>query len=311
MSFLTEDLIQSVKDRSFAPISQTTFQDADILRILNEELSLRLVSKIQRTREDFFLTRQTQALMSGKDHYYLPKRAMGNALKAVFIVDSAGNKRPLTRREIDRMGEYSASAGETSEFYFEGDQLVLMQPPSNTTDSLLFVFSRRPNTLIATTSCALISSVANAGGTATFTVDTDLTASLSVGSKVDFLRSDSPFYPWCENLSITAITTTTIAVASSGVYDVDGATVLPAANDYICPTGYSNMAMIPIEFHPVLAEMAVCRMLRSMGDLNKWNASRAQLAEMLDEALDLIKNRAEASPQRPSKKRGLIRNFRA
>lgn len=310
MSFLVEDLIESVKDRSFIPISQNTFADDDLLRILNEELSLRLVSKIQKQREDFFITRQSTNLIANKDHYLLPKRAMGNSLKALFIVDSGNNKRLLTRREIDRIAEYSTTAGESSEFYFEGDEIVLMHPPAGNGGSLLFVFSRRPNKLIATTSCAKISSVSSLGGTTTLTVDTDLTASLAISGKVDFLRKDSPFTLWADEVSITSITATTIGVLTSAISDVD-ATIEPAAGDYICPTGYSNIPMIPEEFHPVLAEMGTNRVLRSLGDLNKWQASSALLREMTTEALDLIKNRAESSPQRPSRKHGLIRSFRA
>jgi len=310
MSFLVEDLIESVKDRSFAPISQTTFEDADILRILNEELSLGLVSKIQKQREDFFVTRQTTALVANKDHYLLPKRAVGNSLKALFVTDTNGNKRLLTRREIDRIAEYSATTGESSEFYFEGDQVVLMHAPATAGSSLLFVYSRRPNKLILTTSCAKITAVSSVGGTTTLTVDTDLTASLSVGDDVDFVRTNSPFTIWSEEVDITAITATTIAVATADVIDVDSS-VEPGVGDYICPSGYTNIPMIPEEFHPVLAEMGACRMLRSLGDLNKWQAASAVLKEMMGEALDLIKNRAESSPQRPSRKHGLIRNFRA
>lgn len=308
MSFLAEDLIESVKSRSFAPISQTTFQDADILRILNEEMSLGLVAKIQKQREDFFLTRKTTNLIASKDHYLLPKRAIGNALKALFLV-SGTDKRLLTRRDIDRIGEYSTTPGDSSEFYFEGDEVVLMHTPGSGTDSLLFVYSRRPNKLALTTSCAKISSVSTVTTTTTFTVDTDLTADLAVGDKVDFLRTDSPFTLWSEEVAITAITATTIAVLKSDIVDVDG-TVEPAALDYICPTGFSNIPMLPEEFHPVLAEMGACRMIRSLGDAAKLQASMATLKQMMDDALDLIKNRAESSPQRPSRKRGLIRNFR-
>jgi len=310
MSFLAEDLIESVKDRSFAPISQNTFQDADILRILNEELALRLVAKIQKTREDFFITRKTVSLIANKDHYLLPSRTVGNALKALFLVDSVGNKRLLKRRDIDRIDEYSTTPGDSEEFYFEGDEIALMHAPASNTDSLLFIYPRRPNKIILTESCAKITAVNTVGATTTFTVDTDLTASLSTSSEVDFVRNESPFTIWSEEVVISAIDATTIAVPTASVSDVDGS-IEPGVNDYICPTGYSNIAMIPEEFHPVLAEMAACRMLRSMGDLNKWQAGMAVLKEMEADALSLIKNRAESSPERPSRKRGLLRTFRS
>lgn len=308
VDFLIEDLIESAKDRSFAPISQSTFQDADILRIANEEI-LRVMSAINKVREDFFYARQTTAMVAGKDHYLIPKGAAGNALKALFWVDSASNKRLLQRRDIDRIGAYSSAKGDSDAFYFEGDEVVLTSSPSGG-DSLLFIFSRRPNRLVLTSDCAKITSVASAAGTTTFTVNTDLSTALPAGSKVDFLRATSPYTLWSESISITAITATTIAVLSSDVYDVDGVTVEPAATDYICPTGYANIPMLPIEFHPVLAQRITCRMLSSLGDLNKLQAGKADLMEIERDALSLIKNRAESSPERPSKKSGLLRAFR-
>ena len=309
VDFLVEDLIESAKDRSFAPISQSTFQDADILRLANEEI-LRVTAKLITVREDFFYARYTQSMTAGKDHYLVPKGASGNALKALFVVDSGGNKRKLNRRDIDRINEYSATQGDSDAFYFEGDEIALMNPPSGG-DSLLFVYSRRPNRLVLTTDCAKITAVNSNAGTTTFTVDTDLTASLSTGSEVDFLRAVSPFALWGEEVAITAITATTIAVATTDVVDGDGSTVEPGLFDYICPTGYANIPMLPIEFHPVLAQRITCRMLASLGDLNKLGAAKMDLKEIEMDALAVVKNRVESSPERPSRKNGLIRQFRS
>lgn len=310
VDFLVEDLLESAKDRSFAPISQSTFEDADLLRIGNEEL-LRVVANIIRQREDFFYARQTTQLIAGKDHYLIPKHASGNALKALFLVDGSGNKLALNRKDIDRIDEYSTNAGDSDSFYFEADEVVLVNPPSSAADSLLFVYSRRPNRLAMTADCTKITNVSSVGGTTTFTVNTDLTSSLSVGSEVDFLRATSPFALWAQEVAITAITTTTIAVATTDVVDVDGSTVEPAATDYICPTGYANIPMIPVEFHAVLGQRIACRMLSSLGDLNKLQAAKFELKEIEDAALAIIRNRIESSAERPSRKRGLISRFRA
>lgn len=310
MSYLVEDLIESVKDRSFAPISQTTFQDADILRILNEELSLSIVSSILKTREDFFLARKTISLVASKDHYPVPKRAVGNSIKALFAVSSGGDKRALKRRDIDRIDEYSGNGGSTGEFYFESDELVLMQPPSDSSDSLLCIYPRRPSELVLTTSCAKITSISSTSTHTTFTVDTDLTADLSVGEYVDFLSHKAPFQCWSEEVAITAITTTTIEVLKANIVDVDGS-VEPVANDYICPYGQANIPQIPIEFHPVLAQKGANRMLAALGDQAKLQAGVAIERMMMEQAIDLIQNRAESSPIRPSRKRGLLRTFRS
>jgi hypothetical protein len=310
VSFLVEDLIESVKDRSFAPISQSTFQDADILRILNDELNLKVVADLQRSREDFFYYEKTVSIVANKPRYMVPKGAIGNTVVAVFYVDSNGREYPpLTRRDISDTADFTQATGQPIHFYFVGDQIGLYPYPDESSGSLRFVIPKRPNKLILTESCAKITNVSSAAGTTTFTVDTDLTASLSVGSKVDFLRADSPYALWADEVAITAITTTTIAVATTGVDDVDG-TVLPQDNDYICPTGYANIAQIPEEYHAVLCQMAANRMLRGMGDLNKLAEGRSELKELRDEAMATIRQRAETAPDKVYIKSALLKAFR-
>lgn len=308
MAFLTEDLVESVKQRSFIPISQSTFTDTQIIALLNEELRLSLVADIMGAREDFFLTTKTTAFVANKDHYLIPNLCIGNNLKAVFATDSSGNRKMLERRDVDRSAEYNSASGEPEKFYFEGDEIVIMPKPSVATGSILFSYFRKPNQLTPTSSCAKITAVSSLSGTTTFTVDTDLTAALAVGSKVDFIRGKNPHTLWSEEIAITAITTTTIAVATAGIVDVDDS-VEPAIGDYICPTGYSNVAMVPEEFMPVLAQMGAARALGALGDLNKWQAAMAVLKGMRDEALSLIRQRVESSPELHSRRNSLTTAF--
>lgn len=308
MAFLAEDLIESVKSRSFIPVSQSTFTDAQILQIISEELCLSLVSDILGAREDFFLTTKSTALVANKDHYLIPNLCIGNNLKAVFIVDANGQRRALQRRDVDRSDEYSALSGEPEKFYFEGDEIVLMPKPSVATDSLLFSYFRKPNQLTLTAKCAKITAVSTLAGVTTFTVDTDLTASMAIGDQVDFLRAKNPHTLWSEQVAITAITSSTIEFLAADIQDVDG-TIEPGIGDYICPTGFSNIAMVPEEFVLVLCEMAAARMLRSLGDLQKWQASQAMVEKMRKEALSLIVQRVESAPETHSKINLLARAF--
>jgi hypothetical protein len=308
MAFLVEDLLEEVKARSFAPISQTTFQDADLLRILNSELKLKLVADLIKIREDFFLWRSSTPLIANKSLYPLPTKAIGDSVKAVFIVDSAGQERPISRKDIDHLGDYSQATGDPQYFYFEGDRIGLFPTPSSG-GSILFSFPRRLNELTLTSTCAKITAVSTLAGVTTFTVDTDLTASLITGALVDFLKGTSPYLLHAEGVAITAITLNSIEVATAGVDDVDGS-VLPAIGDYICPAGYSNIPMIPEEFQIVLAQMGAVRLLASLGDMNKWQSAKGELNELRAEALKLVKNRAESAPEKVTRKNPLLRTFR-
>ncbi len=42
MSYFVEDLVESIKTRSLAPIAQTTFDDAKLIEMANEVLTVKL-----------------------------------------------------------------------------------------------------------------------------------------------------------------------------------------------------------------------------------------------------------------------------
>jgi hypothetical protein len=309
VSFLVEDLIQSAKDRTLAPISQNTFETADLVRIHNEEMLLKLVSDIMSVREDFFLSTKTTSLVGGVARYQIPKRAVGNTLKAVFFQSSTTSERKLEKVDVEDRDGFAGQTGDPECFYLEGDEVVLLPTPAASSGSLIFSYYAKPNRLIETSSCAKITNVSSAGGLTTFTVDTDLSADLSVGDKVDFLSGVSPYLLWADEVSITAITASTIEVATTSV-DNEAGTVEPQDDDYICPTGYANIPMIPEEFHPVLAQMGAVRVLAALGHLDKWQAAKAELQELRKESLRLIKNRVESSPDMVVHRNGLVNHFR-
>jgi hypothetical protein len=306
MLFLTEDILNSAKVRTFAPISQTTFSDADLILIANEELQLKLVSDIQSIREDFFLGSTTQSLVANIGAYYIPSRAIGNALRAVTYVDSQGSESsPLNRISIDRAYLFAGTNTVPSAYYIQSDQIVLLPTPSISAGSIRQYFAQRPNQLVATASCAKITAIATVSGTTTFTVNTDLTATLAVGGTVDILRAKSPFMLTALDVPVTVISASTIAVSQSLVSDVNLG-MLPAVGDYICLAGQANIAQVPQEFHPMLAQMVAIRILESLGDMNKRGAAEQTLNALRKEALKLIKNRVESAPQKVDTRGGIL-----
>lgn len=295
MQYLTEDLLSSIKLRAMVPTSQATFQDADLIMLANEELQLKLVSDIMGQRENFFLTNQSTGLIAGVDTYTMPSRAIGNSLKVVWYVDAQGAKSKLTLKDVDELPDAIQTQSVPNMYYIQGDRIVIPMPTSSV-GQIRFDFFARPNKLVATSTCAKIQGSTVSGGLVTFAVDTDLTASLSVGSLIDVVSMTSPFVLWGFKVPITAITSTSIQVSASQVSDAAG-NLLPIATDYICPTGTANIAQVPQEFHPVLAQMVANRLLFALGDQAKYQLGMATLKEDRQNALSLIKNRVELSPQ--------------
>lgn len=309
MSYLVEDLIASAKLRSFAPTSQYTFETADFIRIANEELSQKLVPDIFGKREDFFLTFKDVDLTSGVDRVTIPKRAIGNTFKSLWYVEDGVIKYQLKLATEEEYESYSGSTGTPQMFIIEGDEVVLLPTPNSSSGSVRFRYYAKPNLLISTSSCAKITAISSASGTTTFTIDTDLTADLSTGDEVDVVSGASPFLLWADEVPLTAISSTEMEVDTDDVDNAAG-TVEPQVSDYICPTGYSNIPMIPVEFHAVLAQMMAVRMLAGLGDLNKLTAAAQILEQMRKESVSMIVNRVESQPRliRPQRN-GLLRTF--
>ena len=308
MGFLVEDLLASIKLRSFVPVSQDTFTETEILAIASEEMRLGIVSDIMGIREDFFLKSKTVTVSSGKSTYTIPAGAIGTSLKTIFLRDAGGYRKKLTRLDIDRAPGFNGATGEPEFYYIMGDEVELLPTPSSAY-TLEFVIFETPNELLATASCAKITGVTSVSGTTTLDVNTDLTASLVVGSKIDFLSSQSPFLLWASRVAITAISSTQIQVATADIDDALG-TAEPQINDYICPTGFANIPMIPPEWHPVLAQSAAVRLLMGLGDGNKLAVATQILDRHRAAALKLIKNRVESSPERIGPRNNILRAFR-
>lgn len=310
MSYFTEDLIASIKNRSLAPISQATFTESDLLALASEELRTKLVSDLIKIREDFLQTHKIVPLEAGIAYYAIPERAVGDALKSVSYVEPSGQVRPpLPRGDSTDEGYYSITGGMPTRFYLEGDEVVLIPKPLNSAGSLKMVYPMRPSKLIATSGCAKITAVSYNSTTASFTVNTDLTASLSVGDKIDFVSAKSPFKCWAIDAVITQITDTLIECAVSSVVDANGS-VQPETDDYICPAGFSNIPQIPIEMHSVLAQMTVVKLMESLGDRAKMEAAKVELREMRSEVGLVTKNRVESTPQRANRRTSIRKFFR-
>jgi hypothetical protein len=310
MAYFVEDLLESIKSRSLAPISQSTFTDAKLVSMADEELQLKMVSDLISVREDFFLTEESTSIIAEVENYPVPSRAIGNALKQVFFIPTGTTtKIPLVRVDSERVEYFQTDGSEPRKYYILGDEIILLPTPQTACGSLLFVFPAKPNTLTQTLNCAKITAKISNVTTASFTVNTDLSSSLAVGDYVDFLSASAPFKLWKYRAQITQITSSLIEVAIADVTNAAG-TVEPLVNDYIVPTGTSNIPQIPISHHAILSQMVVVRLMESLGDLNKMNAARATLNEMRMEASKLVKNRVENSPVKVNWRKKLGSYFR-
>jgi hypothetical protein len=295
--YLTEDILESVKRSGFVPISETTWSDADLTALATEELQNKIVPTIMTVREEYFLTHKQQTITATLDRYTMPERSIGQAMKDVLFMPNTSSPRdiyPVAKVSVHELRAWDGATGTPGIFYIEGDEIVFVPPPSATNAAALFYYYRRPSKLVATTSCTKITAITQGATNTTFTVNTDLTASLSAGDLVDFASMKSPFLSWADDVAIVSISATEVVVLNSSVVNVVNA-VEPQVGDYICPAGSANVPQVPVEFHTILAEMVNARIMKALGNMESYAAIQANVQEMLANTLHLMSNRIEAA----------------
>lgn len=292
MFYTTDTLLTAIDSNTMYPTSSQTQSEDDVLVMLNEEMMINLVPAMHSVREDFFLRRAVQTVVANVSHYPVPSRALGNALKHVFYLDTNNTRYELFRMKITDLSLVSLSIGGNAQnFYMMGDEVVLYPVPTGG-GSLELWYYERPNQLVKTEDVTRITAINSLAGTTTFTVNTDLTASLSVGSEVDFLSAQSPFLLWKQNVVITAITSTTIEVDTADVTN-EADVVTPVVGDYICPEGTANIPMIPEEFQPILVQAVTARIMMTIKDEKGYALAKAKLDSQIAYMKQIIGNRVE------------------
>jgi hypothetical protein len=147
------DIIESVKRNISFPISQNTFSEEDILAFANEEMDISQVPNVLQFQENYFLFEEDIPLVSGKNKYPIPSRAIGMNVKAVFFKDSNNNLYEMTQINDDDSPYFQRNTGsETTaySYYFKNTEIVISQGFQNTpsTGYLTIRYYLRPNKLV-------------------------------------------------------------------------------------------------------------------------------------------------------------------
>lgn len=297
----TESLIAASKLSEFFPTGQGTFNDpVDLISFANQEMQIKIVPVVMSVRQSYFGATMSRPLKNNLNHYAFPERAIGNAVEDVFFCPNSAQpytRWALSKLQIHDVQSYSSIGGTPSGMYIQGDEVIVVPTPSGLagTEVLQMPYFMRPNSLVSTSACAKITGSSVLGAQTTFTVDTDLTATLLVGAKSDIICFTSPFRPWATDILVQAITSSAITFNTSDVQDESGSTT-PQIGDYICLAQTANIPMIPQEMHPILAEMIAFRCNKALGNAQGMQGCASNIKDMLSGAMKLIENRIASEP---------------
>jgi hypothetical protein len=297
---LVDALAAKVNLKCLNPISQNTYLAADIVDLMNDDMSMVIVPLLKKAQQDYFVYNVDVTIVNGKSAYTMPPRAVGNALRDVVLVDSAGNEVALNNlmREYMKVQfpfNFVPSIWSFGQ-YLTGNEINLYNTliQSYTAYTLRFITERRPGGLTLSSNCGQITAVTGNVLTLSY-VDPSWTTSTTF----DIINQLPPFQSIADDATITAISGFQITLTSvpTGI----------AIGQWVCPAMLSCIPQIPYEFFPLLTERTVATLAEALDMSQLLASSKAKIAEFEGNAASLARPRVTGSPRVIINKDGMHR----
>jgi hypothetical protein len=292
-------LIRSVRNRALIPTDTSTFQDEDILDILNEEVTQGLLSTIMVLNEEHMVDHidipidSSEDLSGGID---IPERAVGNKLREVSYIRE-GNVYELSRISLEEISDfrndYDRYNYNLDLFYVEGNKVKFISNKVNA-DFIRMYFYMMPNDIVKEDECSEVFSIVDNGdGTTTLNMTSvpDAFSNLPtmdiVGAKVPNKIKKFDINPISVNR-----TQKTIKFNTS---DIDG---VIEKGDFVCQQFTSPYLNMPTEMHSLLAQRAAIYILEALGDTEGLRNAMMRLQQMETSIQTILEDRVEGAPQK-------------
>jgi hypothetical protein len=297
---LVDTLAAKVNLKCLNPISQNTYQLADIVSMMDDDLSLVIVPLLKKVQQDYLVYNVDQTIVNAQSAYTLPPRAVGNACRDIVLVDSSGNEialNNLMREYIKVQFPFNFIPSIWSfGMYMTANEVNLYNTliQSYTSYKLRFIVERRPGGLTLSTNCGQVTAIT--GNILTLSnVPTDWTTATTF----DIINQLPPFQSRGDDLTINTIN------GQQVTFDSVPSSV--AKGDWVCPAMLSCIPQIPYEFFPLLTELAVATISEGLDMAQLLAAAKAKIEAYNSNSAALARPRVTGSPKIIINKDGLSR----
>ena len=295
--YTSTELLIDVKRKSFVPISQITFSDDDLLSMADEEIQTGIVPFIMSVREEYLVDYQDITIDANNRAYEIPSRAIGAKLRDVTVLINPLSTNQPNERSLPQINAEDAVYNNSfnnflsTQAFFLRDNQVILSPNSTNFggQTLRLYYFKRPNRLVPTSSCAQIVSIIT--NTAVINlIPTAFGNGNTISIISDVVKAKPPFKLLTMDITLSIDTTT-----NTVTFPADISTYGITVGDYICLSGESPIAMIPVEVQSLLAQRVAVKLLASMGDDKNFQIATNRLVEMEHSIRDLLSNRVEGA----------------
>lgn len=295
IDFTTTGNVEDIKRNGIFPDAQTLYQASDLVGILSDELHAVVVPLLIQLKQEYLVSVYDSAIAQGAAAAFINSRAVGGKLRDAVLVDSGGQELPLRRYEPEDLKE-GFQRGSNRGFYVDNDRIIFLpQGDDLSVYTLRQRVYRRPNNLVQVSSAARVTAINRATKTVTCaSVPSAFTTSLIY----DIIKGKPSFRAHGEDLAVSTILGFDITFVDDLPDDME-------VGDWIAEAGFSPIAQIPYELHPLLEQRALIRVLDGVGHESAKKRAMETYAEMVDTYAKLVNPRVDGAPQKIVSRRGI------
>lgn len=267
----TTDLLADVKRACFLPSDEDTELDADLLSFATSACVLKLAPVLCFKGSEYYVRDKDTALVASEAGYRLPARAVLGKLRDLLIVDAAGVERDVTECNAEDAWRYGATPGTPVAYYFRGEHVRLLPPPSTAGDSLRMRYYLRRPKLVAVDAAPRITAI----DTGARVITASIPSTWTTASTVDLIRAGG----LCDHLGIDLV----VSAVDGGFASITLAAALPsdlAVGDYVSLSDEASLVCLPEELYEALVAFTASRQLQASAD-PRWQVAEGRGKEEL------------------------------
>lgn len=273
--YSTTALVSNVLLIAHVPLSNSTFNPAQIVNLASRELQTAIMKQILSVRQGYYLTYED--FTPTQDGLYpIPPNAIAGALENIEIVQSPSIIQVNIVEESEQFAT-NASTATSYGFFMRGNNIQILPYPTNT---VRVWYSRRPSVLVPTLNAGLVTAIAGPVISLATVPSTFL-----VTQSVDLVEAQ-PTFEYLGTRTITNVSLTDITLDS----DVTGL----AVGDWMAIENQTPIPQIPVEFRPLLEQRVVVKIYELQGYLDKMKAAQEKLSELERDLFSLISPRVKS-----------------
>lgn len=274
MSYTADNLLSSIERKSFAPSSQNTFSESEILSMADELTISILVPNIIQVREEYLVFKKDYSITASQGEYIIPPRSIGGVLRDVQVIDDSGGINAVPHIEYD--DQMSTGEGSLFGYYLKDDKIVLHRTPNTTIGTLRLSFFIQPGNLVLAAAGAVISAINTSTNVVTVT---SIPSSWTTGNTFDLISGRGSHAYRDVDLVSSLVSGNSITFSS-----------LPSAlivGDYVNLAEQSSVVQLPSPYRAALAQFVATEILSSMNQPSAEKAA-SKAKQLLESSQGLI-----------------------